>query len=256
MSLPVAILYASLTTGISAPIADHQLLRAVPDEGGPALIRRLSGDDLRLYSGVGALTCRDEGRQRTVTAFLVGAFDVVVTVAHAFEDSAGVIAASDCAFVNTDADGRVVERIPVAEFRSKWTDEPWTRGSPRQDIAVARLARTSDYAQRTLPFTKFDGHPREVTVVAYENGHGGEWIKGKSHARAHEIPLPDASGVVPKVVWVDQSLPPTASGAPVLDATSGVVIGVNQGIDGTGVPNGNLLVIDEWLTRTILTFTK
>ncbi|HSN71386.1 MAG TPA: hypothetical protein VLT59_07745, partial [Steroidobacteraceae bacterium] len=143
MSLSVAFALASLATGAgNAPLTDL-LHRWRDEEPVVGAVAGLTGDDLRLYSGVGALHCEIAGEERIATAFLVGAFDVVVTVAHAFDAGERDVGASDCTFVNTGADGRVVERIRVAEFRSKWVDDPSARGSPWQDVAVARLERIS-----------------------------------------------------------------------------------------------------------------
>jgi hypothetical protein len=250
MSLSAVLVAVSLVAN-AAPSALESLLDGASEDHRALAIPRLSGEELQRYSGVGALNCRVDGRDRTVTAFLVGAFDVVVTVAHAFEDAGRSITPSDCTFINTASDGRVVERIGVVSFRSKWLDDPSTRGRPGQDIAVAKLERISDFAQRTLPFKKFDGTPTEVTVVGYQTGRGGEWIKGKSPALAD---AESTSGVEEKIVWVDRNLGPSASGAPVIDAASGAVIGVNQG---AGDPrDGNLLVIDDWLTGAIRTYVR
>jgi hypothetical protein len=184
-----------------------------------------------------------------VTAFLVGAFDVVVTVAHAFDDADGSVAPSDCSFVQTDSLGRLVERIQIAEFKSKWIEEPATRGSPRQDVAVARLERISDYAQRTLAFKRFDGQPRDVSVVAYQSGADGTWVKAESRAMAATTQNSGESNVIPQVVWTSVVPQPSASGAPVIDVDTGAVIGINQYPGHTA--RGNLLVIDEWLAGAI-----
>lgn len=253
MSLFAVVVSTSLTVGAATP-APKDLLHALRDEDTVATARRLSGEDVRLYSGVGALHCRVDGRERTVTAFLVGAFDVVVTVAHAFADGGGSVSPEDCTFINTDSDGRIVERIGVAEFRSKWIDEPSTRGVPRQDIAVARLERISGYAQRTLPFRKFDGHPRDVAIIGYSTTDSGPWIKGKAQAHTDAVVLSDAAAPVPKVVWSDLIPQSTTPGAPVIDLASGAVIGVHQGA--ADAVTGNLLVIDEWLASAITTYTR
>jgi hypothetical protein len=227
-----------------APQVSHELR----DAGGDPAPQALTGTDARLYSGVGALHCRVDGRDRLVTAFLVGAFDVVVTVAHAFEGADGVVGPSACTFVNTDAEGRIVERIPVAEFQSRWADEPLIRGSAREDVAVARLERRSEFAQHTLAFRRPEDYPRDVAVVGYRAGVGGEWLKGKSPA------LADLSNDSPQVIWSGQAPESSASGAPVVDIATGAVIGINQAR--SGATRGALLEIDDWLARAILSYVR
>ncbi|HSN71852.1 MAG TPA: hypothetical protein VLT59_10080, partial [Steroidobacteraceae bacterium] len=100
----------------------------------------------------------------------------------------------------------------------------------------------------------FDGNPRDVTVVGYQAGHGGQWIKAKSYALADAIRTPDALDEVPKVLWPDPVPQPIISGAPVIDPASGAVIGLHQGSN--GATDGNMLVIDEWLARAILSYTR
>jgi Trypsin-like peptidase domain len=258
MSIAAALFAASLAAvavGQVQPLLSY--FNAPHDDRSESRDATLSGEDQTLYSGVGALHCVVGDEERIVTAFLVGAFDVVVTVAHAFETGGGTVEASQCTFINTDADGQVVERIPVAEYHSRWIDDPSARGQPREDIAVARLEHISDYAQRTLAFARFDGNATEVMVVAYQSGHGGEWIKGKVEGLAGFATLPDAHESIPGLLWAGHAPQPTASGAPVIDAESGVVIGVNQGdADVATASVVNLLVIDEWLTHTILSYAR
>jgi hypothetical protein len=246
----VATLLGMSLTIAGAPPSVTGKFYELPDDHAVTTVRRLSGEDLERYSGVGALRCHsDDGSERVVTAFLVGAFDVVVTVAHAFDDTTGTVAPSDCSFVQTDSNGRLVERIGVAEFKSKWIDEPAMRGSPRQDVAVARLERSSGYAQRTLAFKRFDGQTRDVAVVAYQTEVDGTWIKGESRAMAATLRSSGEANVIPQLVWSSVIPQPSASGAPVIDIDTGAVIGINQYPGQT--ERGTLLVIDEWLASAI-----
>ena len=61
---------------------------------GTASARRdgLSSQEFYSFSGVGAIVCTVNGQQRMSTAFLVGAFDIAVTVAHTFEDNGAQVA--------------------------------------------------------------------------------------------------------------------------------------------------------------------
>jgi hypothetical protein len=52
---------------------------------GPARRSELSNQEFLSFSGIGAIVCSVDGRQHMSTAFLVGAFDIGVTVAHTFE---------------------------------------------------------------------------------------------------------------------------------------------------------------------------
>src|SRR5690349_12516383 len=65
------------TTRTLAEIADEATLRR----------GQLSDQEFFSFSGVGAIVCTVKGEQRNATAFLVGAFDIGVTVAHTFVDN-------------------------------------------------------------------------------------------------------------------------------------------------------------------------
>ena len=61
--------------------AAHRLTGA---DAGLSRRAALSRQEFYSFSGVGAVVCMVDGEQRMSTAFLVGAFDIGVTVAHTF----------------------------------------------------------------------------------------------------------------------------------------------------------------------------
>src|SRR5262249_28125559 len=83
----------------------------------------LSEQDLSAFSGVGLVACTVDSGIQTSTAFLVGAFDIGVTVAHTFENGAHQVAPANCVYTSIDSQGQVRERIPVAYIRSQWQAE-------------------------------------------------------------------------------------------------------------------------------------
>ena len=89
MTLAALVILGTGLTVVGPPSVATGSLYEIGEDHAVTTLRRLSGEDLQRYSGVGALHCRSEGRERVVTAFLVGAVDVVVTVAHAVDAADG-----------------------------------------------------------------------------------------------------------------------------------------------------------------------
>ena len=87
---------------------------------GQAARRRadMSDQEFFSFSGVGAIVCTVNGKQTTATAFLVGAFDIGVTVAHAFTRNGEWTPPDDCVYTTTDSVGQIRERIAVSYIKA------------------------------------------------------------------------------------------------------------------------------------------
>jgi hypothetical protein len=235
------------------PHAAHPASLRTPDELARADRRRteLSDQEYFSFSGIGALVCSVDGRRRTATAFLVGAFDIVVTVAHPFVERGLWAKPEDCVYTTTDSFGQVRERLPVAYIETQWQTEPDSFGDVTKDFAVIRLATPSQYAQRTMPLAKFAERPANVVMVGFNADVDSMTAKLKARGHVYErqatlqISTPggfahdlDASGI--------------AHGAPIIDEHSGVIIGVHtQGRTRTGLASNTMIAMNEWLETTL-----
>ena len=126
----------------------------------------LSDQEYFSFSGVGAIVCTVNGQQRMSTAFLVGAFDIGVTVAHTFVDNGQWAQPENCVYTTTDSVGQIRERIPVAYIKAQWESEAGALGQLAKDFAVIRLSEPSRFAQRTMPLGKFSGFGASVLMIA------------------------------------------------------------------------------------------
>lgn len=180
------------------------------------------------YSGVGILSCAVEGVMQTSTAFLVGSFDLAVTVAHTFQRNHVAAVPTDCVYTSTDSTGQIRERIPVAYYKSQWIEGD-AHGVPAKDFAVVRLERRSTFAYRTLPLGKFSGAAAPVTLIGFSAHIDTDTFKRKSRGTVYErdekrqLPVAD-------IFAHDVNAIELASGAPVLDERSGVIIGVHTSV--------------------------
>src|SRR5688500_16129444 len=104
----------------------------------------LRDQDLSSFSGVGMIVCTTDGVSRSSTAFLVGAFDIAVTVAHTFQSNGD--AQPHCVYNSVDSLGQIRERIPVAYIKSQWEVEAGASGELSKDLAFVRLTHPSRYA--------------------------------------------------------------------------------------------------------------
>jgi hypothetical protein len=173
-----------------------------------ASLRRsaVTAKDYPSFSGVGVISCMVGGKQRTATAFLVGAFDIGVTVAHMFQKDADGAEPDDCTYNSLDSLGQVRERIPVSYVKSQW-DEAGAAGQLSKDFAVVRLSQASRYAQRTMPLGRFSGA-------------GGF---------THDM---DSRDIAP--------------GAPVIDESTGVIIGIHA-----QSARNTMITMNDWLESTL-----
>ena len=207
----------------------------------------LSAKDYPSYSGVGVIACSVNGRQRTSTAFLVGAFDIGVTVAHTFEKGANDAEPTDCVYNSLDSLGQIRERIPVSYVKSQW-DETGAFGQVAKDLAVVRLSEPSRYAQRTMPLGRFSGDSASVVMIGYKSDIDSDSIKRKARGTVYErrengLVVTSAAGFTH-----DMDSRDIAAGAPVIDETTGVIIGIHTQPD---TSRNTMITMNDWLEATI-----
>jgi hypothetical protein len=207
----------------------------------------LSAKDYPSFSGVGVIACNVNGKQRTSTAFLVGAFDIGVTVAHTFEKGSDGAEPTDCMYNSLDSLGQVRERIPVSYVKSQW-DEADAFGQTAKDLAVVRLSEPSRYAQRTMPLGRFSGAAAAVVMVGYKSDIDSDSIKRKARGTVYE---PRSNGLVVSSTGGfthDMDSRDIAAGAPVIDETTGVIIGIHT----QHSPSRNTMIaMNDWLESTL-----
>ena len=195
-----------------------------------ARLGELSDQEYFSYSGVGAVICTVNGQKQSSTAFLVGSFDLAVTVAHTFVSGAVQASPADCVYTSTDSTGQIRERLPVAYYKSQWI-EANAAGVPAKDLAVLRLAQKSAFAHRTLPLGKFSGTAAPVTLIGFTADMDTDTFKRKSRGTVYGRDKGKKSATaVADIFTHDMDAVDLASGAPVLDERSGVIIGVHTSL--------------------------
>jgi hypothetical protein len=214
--------------------------------------RELSDQEYFSFSGVGAVVCSVAGKQRNATAFLVGAFDIGVTVAHTFEDNGAWVQPENCVYTTTDSLGQVRERIPVAYIKAQWASEPGAIGQLAKDFAVIRLAEPSRFAQRTMPLGKFSGFASNVAMVGFKADIDTGTVKLKTRGRVYErkangLSISNLAGFTH-----DMDARDIAAGAPVIDERSGVIIGMHtKGGSQAGATRNTMITMNDWLEATL-----
>ena len=216
----------------------------------------LSEQDVSAFSGVGLVACTVDTGIQTSTAFLVGAFDIGVTVAHTFENGQHQVAPTDCVYTSIDSQGQVRERIPVAYVRSQWVAEAGAFGQPSKDIAVFRLSQPSRYAQKTMPLGRFTGDTAPVVMVGYKADIGWATIKRKATGLAYERGGAGKSASSVARFTHDMDSRGIAPGAPVIDERTGVIIGIHTRLpdqsNGQGTSTSNAMItMSDWLESTL-----
>jgi V8-like Glu-specific endopeptidase len=217
----------------------------------------LSDQEYFSFSGVGAVVCTVNGQQRTSTAFLVGAFDIGVTVAHTFVDNGQWAQPDNCVYTTTDSIGQIRERIPVAYIKAQWEAEAGAFGQLAKDLAVIRLVEPSRFAQRTMPLGKFSGFGATVLMIGFKADMDSDTTKLKTRGTVYErkangIAISSLAGFTH-----DMDARDIAAGAPVIDERSGVIIGIHTaGLKSAAAarPQRNTMItMNEWLEATLRT---
>lgn len=227
---------------------------------GESSLRRaaLSSQEYFSFSGVGAIVCTVNGKQRMSTAFLVGAFDIGVTVAHTFEEDGHWTSPDNCVYTSTDSLGQIRERIAVSYIKAQWEAEVGAFGQPAKDFAVVRLSEPSRYAQRTMPLGKFSGAAAPVLMIGFRSDIEADPLKSKSRGTVYER---KANGVTVSSLagfTHDMDSRGIASGAPVIDERTGVIIGIHTVWQQTAAnsghkvtPRNTMITMNEWLENTL-----
>lgn len=231
-----------------------QATRTLADIADKATAARsqLSDQEYFSFSGVGAIVCTVNGEQRNATAFLVGAFDIGVTVAHTFVDNGRWAQPEDCVYTTTDSLGQVRERIPVAYIKAQWQSESDAFGQLAKDFAVIRLAEPSRFAQRTMPLGKFSGFGANVLMVGFKADIDTGTVKLKTKGRVYERKSNVLSASSLAGFMHDMNASDIAAGAPVIDERSGVIIGVHtHGRTQGGASRNTMITMNEWLEATL-----
>jgi hypothetical protein len=203
----------------------------------------LSDKDISAFSGIGIIACSVDSGIQTATAFLVGAFDIGVTVAHAFEDPHTGAAATDCFYTSIDSLGQIRERIPISYVKSQWT-EAGAAHQPGKDVAVFRLSQPSRYAQKTMPLGRFSGDTAPVIMVGYRADIG--WSTGKRKASGIAFER-SAEGLSVARFTHDMDSRGIAPGAPVIDERTGVIIGIHTRL----AERNGIITMNDWLESTL-----
>jgi hypothetical protein len=210
----------------------------------------LTEQDLSAFSGVGIIACTVEEGIQSSTAFLVGAFDIGVTVAHTFENESTGVAPTDCVYTSVDSLGQVRERIPVSYVRSQWAAEAGAFGQPAKDLAVFRLSQPSRYAQKTMPLGRFSGDAAPVVMVGYKADLGSANFKRKARGTVYER---NADGMLLQNLagfMHDMDSRGIAPGAPVIDERTGVIIGIHTRLSAR---RNAMITMNDWLEATLRT---
>jgi hypothetical protein len=232
---------------LSADRYEAALQRAANPDSAVQRAAELTDKDLSAFSGVGIVACVVAGsRIQTSTAFLVGAFDIGVTVAHTFETGLGRLDATDCMYNSIDSQGQIRERIPVSYIKSEWAAEAGTFGQSAKDVAVFRLAEPSRYAQKTMPLGRFTGDAAPVIMVGYRADSVWSTSKRKARGMAYER----REGMSVARFTHDMDSRGIAPGAPVIDERTGIIIGIHTLLPARG--NG-MITMNDWLESTLRT---
>jgi hypothetical protein len=209
--------------------------------------------EYRSFSGIGAVVCSVEGVQNAATAFLVGGFNIAVTVAHVFEFDRRMAHAQECNYLVSGPLGQIRERITVAKIHSQWRSEPVAFRRPDFDLAVIRLRSPTRWPQTTLSFTRFAYTGAPVALVGFSPELGTDpqqrRLRGRVYLRAQSSCVKFSHDVIPGLI---------SSGAPLIDSRDGVVIGIHNYLQGASTKavgckdRGNaMLLMNDWLERTL-----
>ena len=236
---------------LSSPASDQHFFRfsTAHDQANQheASLRRseVTSKDYASFSGVGVISCMVDGKQRTSTAFLVGAFDIGVTVAHMFQKGASGAEPADCTYNSIDSLGQIRERIPVSYVKSQW-DEAGASGQISKDFAVVRLSQPSRYAQRTMPLGRFSGAAASVVMVGYKSDIDADSIKRKARGTVYERRENSIVSASNGGFTHDLDSRDIAPGAPLIDETTGVIVGMHA-----QSARNTMITMTDWLETTL-----
>jgi hypothetical protein len=243
-------------------VAKHEPLLALAEEVELARLARDSIEshrtsvplsEYRSFSGIGAIVCSVDGRRRAATAFLVGGFEIAVTVAHVFEFDRRMALAQECKYLVSGPLGQIRERIDVARVHTQWRSELMTFGRPDCDLAVIRLRSPARGPQKTLSLTKFASTGAPVALIGFSPQFATDpqqrRLRGRVYPRPKSSCVKFSHDIEPHLI---------SSGAPLIDPRDGVVIGIHNYLQGAPTKSvgctdrGNaVLLMNDWLARTL-----
>lgn len=226
--------------------------------GGPTRLYQTSipVSEYRAFSGIGAIVCSSGHERRSATAFLVGGFDIAVTVAHAFEIDSRMAQPHECEYLVAGPLGRIRERIAVARIHSQWRAQPELFGRPDCDLAVIRLSTPARLPQMTLSLTRFAYTGAPISLIGFSPELATDpqqrRLRGRVYVRPRSSCVKFSHDIEPRLV---------SSGAPLIDRRDGVVIGIHSYLRqpvtnarGSCKDRGNaMLLMNDWLEKTLRT---
>ena len=223
------------------------ILRRDPSAAWVPRPAKMSDQDHSAFSGIGVIACSTGGQTFSSTAFLVGAFDIGVTVAHTFEREGADLQAQDCSYYSLDAHGQVRERIPLATVKSQWDTDAGAFGVPAKDLAVVRLSRPSRYARRTMPLGKLNADAAPAVMIGFRRDMSAGAVKRKSRGIAYEHADEFVSSGLAGFIH-DMDLRGIAAGSPIIDERTGVIIGIHTRLPGS---HNAMITMNPWLEATL-----
>jgi hypothetical protein len=209
--------------------------------------------EYRTFSGIGAIVCSADGERRSATAFLVGGFDIAVTVAHAFEFASRVARAQDCEYLVYGPLGLIRERIPVARITASGDLNPGPSADPT--VIWRSFACIPRRTCHKKPCPSPDSHTgAPVSLVGFSRELSTDpqqrRLRGHVYLRPQSNCVKFSHDVDPKLI---------SSGAPLIDSRNGVVIGIHSYLRepltnslGRCKDRGNtMLLMNDWLEQTL-----
>jgi hypothetical protein len=210
--------------------------------------------EYRAFSGIGAIVCSVNGTQHSATAFLVGKFDIAVTVGHVFEFGGRMAPPEDCEYLVHGPLGQIRERIRLAEIHSQWRTQHETFGRPDCDLAVIRLSAPARLPRKTLPLSKFTFTGAPVSLIGFSpnlvTDPQQRRLRGRVFSRPRNSCVRYSHDLDPRLI---------SSGAPLIDRRDGVVIGIHDYLKpasvntaaGCGDRGNAMLLMNQWLEATL-----
>lgn len=214
--------------------------------------RSLTAKEFASYDGVGAIVCTVNGERRMATAFLVGRFDIAITVAHTFVGRGPSATPSDCTYISAGPNGGIRDRIPLASIKTQWTSQPDTLGQPSNDIAVVRLSSTVEFARRTLPLGKVAYTSVPVAMIAFEGDFAADTVKRKLLGTAFQRKQRACALYTHSIDSRDAS-----AGAPLIDVRDGMVVGMHTRLQVAYLSSrcqnkeNVMIAVNDWLVHTL-----
>lgn len=150
----------------------------------------LSAEDEIHYSGTGRIECSTPKGERGATAWFAGSKFTLVTVAHAFTNSADNTdyPIERCKFILYNNNGYRLDVIPIYSVQSRWMDpkRPERRRDSSHDIAIVRLHRAPNVEIRWPPVVSIDSQSEKVaTILGFRGAANG--VKVRSSGRFYRM---------------------------------------------------------------------